>query len=286
MGTYRNCYALHASLRQALGDYSAAKVAGTDTFGGYNNDYLIEKINAAVRELYALMVRRYPGLFLGESDLVGVNSVFTLPWDFGKLEWFKDNYGRKVHEIGEAQRRWADSDGSKRLYRRVGNTLVLDMAGIGLTYTLVYRKKPRDIHNGTAAGGGALSITLSTSAPKVADYYNGMIVENITKDWIDTISDYSAARVATIAAETAATSDFYGLVPEIPEWSHFLIAPRAALMVRAEHPLVKRKPTNSDYQDYNNLVRTTLLENAGPPGDQEVEELFLDFEPRAGAATY
>ena len=75
-------------------------------------------------------------------------------------------------------------------------------------------------------------------------------------------------------------------MPEIPEWSHFLIVPRAALMVRAEHPLSKRKPTASDYQDYNNLVRTTLLENAGPAGDQEVEELFLDFDPRAGAATY
>ena len=143
MSTYRNCYTILASVRQALGDYSDAKVNGTDTFGGYHNDYLIEKINDAVRELYALMVRRYPGLFLGEASLVGANSVFTLPWDFGKLEWFKDDYGRKVHEIGEAQRHWEGSDGSKRLYRRVGNTLVLDMAGVGLTYTLVYRKKPR-----------------------------------------------------------------------------------------------------------------------------------------------
>jgi hypothetical protein len=246
---------------------------------------LIEKINTAIRELYALMVRRYPGLFLAETSLVGSNSVFTLPWDFGKLQWFKDDYGRKVHEIGEAQRHWTDSDGSKRLYRRVGNTLVVDQDGVGLTYTLIYRKKPRDIHNGTASAGAATSITLSTAAPKVADYYNGMIIENITKDWVDTITDYSAARVATIA-ETAASSDLYGLVPEIPEWSHFLIAPRAVLMARAEHPLAKRKPKTSDYQDYNNLVRTTLLENAGPAGDQEVEELFLDFEPRAGAAVY
>jgi len=282
MSTYQNCYALVASVRHAVGEFSEAKVRGEDTLGGYHNDYLVTKINDAIRELYAIISRRVPGLFLEEVDLTGVNSVFTLPWDFGKLVYFKDNYGLKVSEITEPQRKLTDDSGSKRLYRRVGNTLVLDKSGSTDVYTLSYLKKPRNVHHGLVVTGSALSMTFCNKSVKIADYYNGMTVENETADWVDTISDYTAARVATIAAQTPAKNEAYGLVPEIPDWAHMLIAPRASLMTRQEHPLTKRKPTPQDFTEYRELLRTTLLQFAAPSDDVDYEELFTSYEPNVG----
>jgi len=282
MSTYQNCYSLVASVRHAVGEYSEAKVRGEDTLGGYHNDYLVTKINDAIRELYAIISRRVPGLFLTELDLVGVNSVFTLPWDFGKLVYFKDSNGLKISEITEPQRKLTDDSGSKRLYRRAGNTLVLDKSGSTDTYTLSYLKKPRDVHHGLVVAGSALSMTFCNKSVKVADYYNNMVVENATADWVDTISAYTAARVATIAAETPAKNEAYGLVPEIPDWAHHLISPRASLLTRLEHPLTKRKPSAQDFTEYRELMRTTLLQFATPSDDVDYEELFTSYEPNVG----
>ena len=282
MSTYQNCHALVASVRRTLGEYSEAKVRGEDTLGGFDNDYIVEKLNAAIRELYVLISRRVPDLFIEELALTAVSSVFTLPWDFGKIVWFKDELGHKVNEISQSQQKYVNMTGSDRLYRRVGNTLVLDKAGLGVTYTLTYKRKPRDVHHGLVAAGSALSMTFSTKARKVADYYNGMTVENETSDWVDTISDYTAARVATIAAETPALNEAYGLVPEIPEWCHHLLAPRAALLIRQEHPLTKRRPTPADFNEYREMLRTTLLEFAAPSEDVDIEDIFTGFESKVG----
>lgn len=279
MSTHENCYALVASVRHSVGEFSEAKVRGEDTLGGYHNDYIVEKINAAIRELFVLISRRVPDLFIEETTLTAVDSVFTLPWDFAKLVYFKNTEGRQVFEMDQWQRKLSDGTGSEMLYRRVGNTLILDKAGVTKTYTLIYKRKPRKVHHGLVVAGASTSMTFCQDARKIADYYNGMIVENVTADWIDTISDYTAARVATIAAETPVKNEGYGLVPEIPEWSHMLIAPRATLMVRMEHPLTKRKPTTGDFNEYRELLRTTLLEFAAPSEDQDYQDLFTNFAP-------
>lgn len=282
MSTYENCYALVASVRQGVGEYSEAKVRGEDTLGGYHNDYLVKKINAAIRELYALIARRVPDLFIEETVLTAVSSVLTLPWDFGQLIYLKNAAGRQVSEVTQDGRRLTSATGSDRLYWRKGNTLLLDKAGVGDNYTLIYKRKPRDIHHGLVVAGSALSMTFATSAKKIADYYNGMIVENESADWVDTVSDYTAARVATIAAETPVKNEAYGLVPEIPEWSHHLIAPRATLMVRQEQPLAKKKPSQLDYQEYQNMLRIALVDNTAPNQDIDYERMFTAFEPHAG----
>lgn len=285
MSTYQNCYAITASIRQALGEYSEAKVRGEDAFGAYHNDYIVDKINAAIRELHAMIMRRVPGLFLAETSLTGVNSVYTLPWDFSRLLWFKDENGRQVYRIGERDRRLTDADGSEHLYRRVGNTLVLDKSGVTKTYTLVYLKKPRNIHHGLAAAGAEASITLSTDAPKIADYFNNMVIEDVTSDWVDTISDYTAARVATIGSETAAKNDAYGLVPEIPDWAHHLIAPRATLAIRGEHPAAKSKPTKADWDDFWGQLRSVFVEHCAPAGDEDYEEILSSYPSKAAGRT-
>ena len=279
MSTYENCYGLVAAVRHSVGEFSEAKVRGEDTLGGYHNDYIVTKINAAIRELYALISRRVPDLFIEETQLTAVNSVFTLPWDFAKVVYFKNADGLQVYEMDQWQRKLTDATGSEMLYRRVGNTLILDKTGVTKTYTLVYKRKPRKIHHGLVVTGSSMSMTFCQDAPKVADYFNGMTVENISADWVDTISDYTAARVATIAAETPVKNEAYGLVPEIPDWAHFLIAPRATLMVRQEHPLTKRKPTPADFNEYRELLRTTLLEFTAPSSDEDMQNVFSNFAP-------
>jgi hypothetical protein len=278
MGTYENCYEILADVRRALNEYSTAKVQGTDTTGAYKNETIIKKINATIREMFAIISRRSPGLFLEQADVTGVDSVFALPWDFGTLVVFKNEYGHKVYSIEQDERRLVNSAGNERGYYRKGQSLVLDKPGITKTFKIIYRKKPRNIHTGKASAGSASSITLSTTAPKIADYLKGMLIENVDKDWVDTISDYTAARVATVT-QTSEADDYYGLVPEIPEWSHDLIAPRAAYLVSQESPVGQKRVSGNEYNDWLSQFRQRLIDYTDP-GDTDWEELFTSYEPK------
>ena len=276
MSTYENCYEILGDVRRGLNEYTTGFHQGTDTTGPHSNSYLVKKINEAQRFLYAILILRIPGEFLQETTLTGVDSVYTLPWDFGRLLYFKNENGQQVFPINPKKLRLTEETGNDRLYYRKGNTLVLDKAGVTETYTLLYYRKPRDLEQGMASAGGAASITFATSAKKIADYYNGMTIENITKDWVDEIDDYTAARVATIS-ETAAASDYYGIVSDLPEPFHFLIAPKAIQLIKTVSPVVQEKPSKQEISDWNNLLVETLKAFVGSD-DRDVEELFVDYD--------
>lgn len=279
MPTYQNCYSLVESVRRALNEFSDAYVRGTDTTGHYYNAYIVEKINLAQDFIYNYLMKRIPEEFLVEADLVGVNSVYTRPANYGKLLWFKDDNGLQVFPIDYNQRKLTASTGSDRQYYKIGNTLVLNKTGITTTYTLAYYRRPRTLDYGLSSAGGALSLTLATSAKKIADYYNGMMIENVTDDWVDTISDYTAARVATIT-ETGAASKYYGIVSDLPEMFHELIAPKAVLYIKGESPLSEEKPTAGDKSDWMLDLREALRAYAGPSLDKDPSTLFEDFSPQ------
>jgi len=276
MGTYFNCYDLVKKVRYLLDAHSDQKTKGRDVTGRYANDQIVDGINAAQRFLYGLLIRRYPQVFFETASLVGVDSVFTLPWDFGQLLYFKDNNGRQVFPIAEKHRSLTASSGYYRLYSRRGNTLVLDRSGVTDTYTLFYYRKPRDLDFGEASAGAATSITLATSAKMLADYYNGMTIENITQGWVDTIDDYTAARVATIS-ETAAANDFYGIDSDLPEPFHFLLIPRAAMSITGFYPGAKEKPSKSGSIVFNDDLRVTLSAFADSGLDRDPDGLFDNF---------
>ena len=284
MSTYENCYEILGDVRKGLNEYNEGYHNGTDTTGPHRNEYLVKKINEAQRFLYAILLQRIPGEFLQETTLTGVNSVYTLPWDFGRLLYFKDEYGRQVFPISPKKLRLTEETGTDRLYYRKGNTFVLDKAGVTETYTILYYRKPRDLEQGRAISGGSQSITLASTAKGIADYYNGMTIENITNDWIDTIDDYTAARVATIS-ETAVANDYYGIVSDLPEMFHFLIAPKAIHLVKSSSPVVQEKPTEYELKNWNNLLVETLKAFVGSD-DEDVEELFVDYDQDIGAALW
>jgi hypothetical protein len=281
MPTYQNCYELVKEIRQGLNEYDDALALGDEVYGAFRNDLIIREINKTIHELQALIARRRPNEFLTEASLTGVDSVFTLPSNFGKLLLFRDNYGRRVFPMQQSERRLFDAKGSDRMYFQAGRTLKLDQAGITNTYTLVYKTLPRPIHMGRASAGDVSSITFDNDFAKpVADYYNGMIVEDVTSDFTSTISDYTAARVATITG-TAAADDFYALVPEIPEWAHPLIGPRTTIKLKS-NPVSKEKPNRSEISDYESLLITTFREFCTVDEDQDWEETFTSFEPKGG----
>lgn len=285
MPIHKNCYELVREVRQGLNEYDDALASGDDTVGAFRNDFIVTQINRAIRDLFALIARRKPNEFLKEQSLTAVNSVFTLPADYGKLILFRDDYGRKVYPIEQVERRLAEQTGSERLYYQKGRTLVLDRAGITSTYTLIYKSKPREIHLGKAQAGGVGSITLAPkSSILTADHYNGMTIEDVTADFASEIIDYTAARVATITG-TAVAGDLYGLVPEIPEWSHGLIAPKATIYCKLL-PSSKEPPGKAEVQLFNEQLIALFREYATADEDQDFESIFTSFEPKTGQAFY
>jgi hypothetical protein len=280
MPTYKNCFELVKEVRQGINEYDDALASGEET-GAYRNETLIKYINDATRELFALIAKRRPNEFLKEVSLTGANSVFTLPGNFGKLVLFRDANGLKVHPMFQDERKSSGMQGSGRLYYQKGRTLVLDKDGIADAYTLIYKTKPRDLHQGKAFAVGTGTITLDPKlAPKIADHYVGMFMENVTADWAAEITAYTAARVAT-TGQTSAVADFYALVPEIPEWAHHLISPRAIIMGKL-NGLTKDKLTKGELDSYQNLLLTAFREFCGQEEDTDWEEMFTSFEPKAG----
>ncbi len=279
MSTYLNGYALLEKLWIQLVGYNsniATYLTGADTTGPYSNAQIMDGINAAQRYIYSILLRRIPYEFEEEIALTGVASVYTLPANFGTLRFFKDSKGLQIHPIKPNQRRIASSSGTDQLYYRKGNTLVLDKAGITEVCTLLYYRKCRDIEQGKASAGGALSITLATTAKKLVDYYNGLTLENITKDWVDTIDDYATTRVATIS-ETAAADDYYGTVSDIPEPFHFLMIPRAVFEITGNYPVSKEKPETPGIDLFNQQLIETLRAYAGEALDTHVEDIWCNY---------
>ena len=276
MSTHSNAYQLLSDVRYGINEHSTAFIQATDTTGAFQNEYLISKINEAQRYIYSFLFTRFKEFFLASSEITGVDSVFALPWDCGSIRYFKDENGYRVHQIDVDQLHIAAATGSGNLYYRKGNSLILDKSGVTDVYTLYYYKKPRDIDQGKASAGGALSITLATTAKKIVDYYNEMTIENITRDWVDVIDDYSVVRVATIS-ETAAGNDYYGIVPELPEMFHEFIAPLAVYKVKLESPITQEAPKQGILGSINDAILSAAKAYSGTSQDITSEDLFCGW---------
>lgn len=277
MSTYLNAYQLLSDVRYAVNEHSTDLVNGEDNTGAYQNEYLMGKINSAQRYIHSFLSKRFKEFFLESKTIPGVDSVFELPWDCGAVRYFKDENGHKVSIIDVDQIHTARSVGSDNLYYRKGNNLILDKAGVTETYTLFYYKKPREINQGKAQAGGLGSITLASPAKKIVSYYDGMIIENITQDWVDTISEYAATRIATIS-ETASADNYYGIVPDLPEMFHEFIAPIAAYKTKLEFPVSQEAPKPGVLGDINEAIVSAAMAYTGELGATP-EDVFCDQSP-------
>lgn len=273
MGTYHNAYDILSDMREGLNEYSTALVQGTSTHGKFSNTYLVNKMNRAQRLLYARLLKRIPGEFLTDSAVSVASGVITLPWDFGVVRRLEDQNDFKVYPVDIDKRPVQGGQGSKSLYYRKGNYLYLTDDSVTDTYHLWYWRKPRELDVGKAGG---TTNQLASSAKAIADYYNGMVLENITTDAFATITDYTAARVVTGPSLTAST-DYYGIVSDLPEMFHHLIAPLAIIIAKAEHPVSPEKPTKSEIEIWKSEFDDSVSAFGHMEGDVEPEELFTDF---------
>lgn len=278
MGRNINCYSLVEDVRMGLNEYSTAFVQGTDTTGAYQNAEILRHINRSQRYLYNLLVARKPEAFLKSVNLTGVNSAYTLPADYFRMARFEDSNATRTREITVHQRKNASQSGNKLLYYRTANKLNIDYPGLTDVYTLWYVWKPRVLDFGQISAGGTLAGTLATSAMPEADYYVGMILEDVTKSVTGTISAYTAARVATLPYNTS-TNDWYGLAPEIDELFHDFIAPLAAYSLKfhpksiippnaAELPITVKEPLIEAIRSWSGSIEGGLF-----------DDIFMEFEP-------
>ncbi len=263
-------------VRRGIDEYSVAYAQATDTTtGAFSNALIVNEINKSHRYIYDYLLRHIPKAILTSTTITGVASVFALPFDFGKLLIFKDENDRKVYPIDIDKLKVSGSPGNKRLYYRKGNNLVLDRDNVTDTYTLWYYKKARTLDQGKATGTNTLAVT----AVPIADYYNGMQLENITDSEISTITDYSAGRVVTITNQMDA-NDYYGIISDMPEMFHYLIEMKAIINMK-RYPQSKMKITPEDILDFKDQLITSVKAYAGTDDDVDMEEIFLDLEPNA-----
>jgi len=276
MSNYLNCWQILSDVRIGINEHSTALVNGTDTTGVFANEYLIKKINESQQLIWNSLFTDFPEYFLKSATFTFTASVGTLPTDCHKIKRLEDEDGHKIDPISVDLKAKQTSDGSNHLYYRYGNTIKLDGEQSG-TYTLWYYAKCRDITTGMSSAGGAKSLTLASTARKEADYYNLMQIENVTDDWVDTISDYSAARVCTLLAETGAASKYYGLISTLPENFHPLIAERTVIVMK-QSPLAVLRLTREDIDLFNENFAEAKRSFAGQAaGDTNIMDIFCEF---------
>ena len=277
MPTYSgNAYELLSQVRLGLNEFSAALVQGTDVSGKFSNLELMQHINVAQFFLWGILFKQMPEIILASAPLVFVSSVASLPVDCFKIKQVTGADGNDILPMNVAQRQINAVSWSEHHYYRYGNTLRIDADGVSETGTIWYYSRCRELDTGLTSAGGAASATLATSAKAILSYYNNMKIENVTDSTVDTITAYTAARVCTVT-NTWAASKYYGIVSELPDIFHPLIASRAILTMKMS-PRVPVALTAADKNIFNEELSTALQAFGGTlDGDADVDSLFNDF---------
>lgn len=270
---YHNCYAMLEEIRTDLNEYTTALVQGSEV-GAYDNTDIVRKVNSAQRFISNILFNQMPELFLTSASVTGSSGVYTIPSDCLRMDSIFDSNNNPIKPINVQEQKMTSSSGSDYLYYRKGNTVVRD-SGLSDSLTFYYYYMVKDLTQGMSSAGAASSLTLATTAKPIADYYNNIIIENITDGWASTITDYSAARVATLTG-TGAASKYYGTVSQLPDVFHPLISQRATLLLR-NSIVSPQKPTVADMNDFKENLIETMKSFAGSQKDISMDEMLNDF---------
>jgi hypothetical protein len=269
---YVNAYEILSQVRLGLNEHSTAYVQGTDASGKYANSELMRHGNNAQYFLWNILFTQFPEYFLKSAAITFTASVASLPSDCFRLRSVLDSADHDIFPIGLAKRHW-DGIGSAHEYYRYGNNLKIDQDGITDTGTIWYYSRCRELDTGAASATNTLALT----AKALADYYNGMKIENITDSTNDTITDYTAARVITSTGGIT-SGDYYGLVSDLPEGFHPLIASRAIITMKMS-PRVPIALTQLDKNTFGEELAAAMQAFAGTMGgDVDMDAMFNDFQ--------
>ena len=261
-------------VRSDLNEYNEKLCQGTET-GVFDNSDIVRKINYSQRYIFNLLFTRFPDLFLTSTAVTGSSGVFTIPSNIYRLSHIVDADGDRINPISVKVKHLTDSTGSDYLYYRSGNTIVRD-SGASDSLTFHYYKIVKELTQGLSTGGSATSITLGRNAMGVLSYYNNVVIENITDNWTDTITAYTAARVATIATRASA-GKYYGTVSELPDAFHQLVSRKATLLMK-NSTVAGQRADADEISTFREELVETIRAYCGT-GDVNPSELFYDFRP-------
>jgi hypothetical protein len=271
-----NAYEILSQVRYGVNEYSTAKVQGTDTTGAFKNEELTRFINNSQNHLWSILFEQFPEYFMKSASLTFTDSVASLPSDCFKIKEISNSDGYPITPIGVNQRHIVSGAGSKYGYYRYGNTVRIDQDDVSDTSTIWYYWQCRELDTGMTSAGGALSATLATTSKAIADYYNDMMIENVTDSTVDTITDYTAARVCTVS-NTWAVSKYYGIISELPTIFHPLIPEYAVLQLK-KNPKSPVVATTSEILLFDQMLRSAMRSFAGTQnGDYDLNLLINDF---------
>jgi hypothetical protein len=292
MPTYLgNAYEILSQVRYGINEFSTALVNGTDTTGAFQNSELMRHINNAQFHIWSILFEQFPEVFLKNTSLTFTESEATLPSDCFKIREILNSDLEAIKPINIGER----FSGNRFSYYRYGNKIRIDYAtsmsglfendstgdvqpSIDDTGSIWYYSRCRELDSGMTSAGGALSATLATTAKKIADYYNDMTIEDVTGDAVDTVSDYTAARVCTVG-NTWAASRYYGLVSELPTIFHPLISEYAILQLK-KNPKVPERVTAADATLFNEMLSSAMRSYAGTQNtDVSMDSIINDFYP-------
>ena len=209
---------------------------------------LLGRLNAAQRRLGLYVGQQPGGWLIARETVTASSSEITWPSDCAKPIYLEEvTSGRPVPFSTAVQDRRVSRLAGTTLYSGAveayfkRKTIVVNQDDYSESCYLWYQMRVPDLHVGTADAGGAASITLDDTdgvdssegfgAKQEADYYNGVeiqVVEGTGAGAADTITDYTAARVATVTGTYSNDSD-YGTISMLPEECHELIYYEAAL---------------------------------------------------------
>lgn len=267
-----NCYDQLQLLRDYIGEASAAQ---------WTDVNLVRRLNAAQRKI-AIVTAMSPGNWLIKSaSVTPVASVITLPVDCSKPVYLEET-------SSGAPISWLSGGiPYRRVSRGIGTSLDI---GVGEAYpleatievnkdsyttacTLWYQVRVPDLQQGTAAAGGALSLTFpdDRNTKRVTSYYAGTQIEVISGTGVaavDLISAYTATMVATVGGTYGITT-LFGTISRLPEETHHLIVLEAAVIALMKPASKLDKEVLQYYLSELRTTRTDVygwLESRTPSG--------------------
>ncbi len=242
-----NGYEQITTMRDFVGESVAAH---------WKDRFLLTCLNQVQEKLSQKVAKAPGGWLLTSTSVTPVASVITLPVDCAKPVYLEETVsGNPISWGVEAPERRVSRQPANQLqssmleaYRQYGE-IVVNRDSYTTACTLWYQFRVPELHVGTASAGSTGTFTMSAydgvgasdgfGAKVVADYYNNVTyfcTAGTGSGTTGTITDYTAARVATLSATTTvyAASSVYATVSRLPEQCHHLMWLEASLMALAK----------------------------------------------------
>ena len=284
-----NAYEQLVSVRDMIGEETSAQ---------WKDRELLKRLNFSQRRLAQVVSKSAGSWLIKNVPVTPSSSEITWPSDCSKPVYLEETTsGRPIPFSTHVK--------DRRVSRMTGTTLYLEAVeayfergkivvnqdSYSTACTLWYQIRVPDLHVGTASAGGAASLTLSAhdgagissggfGARMIADYYNSVGIQVVSGTGAgapDTITDYSAARVATVTG-TYDSDSVYGTISMLPEecWDLMVLETVLAAMTKPSSTVDQQifgfirdrwTEANRDFKDWistqsvgSHRVRVTELE--------------------------